>query len=570
LSFPFNKAAEFFAKEREQMMRQPGSSLFSLYWHTLRHLKPVQFWGRFWRKLKVVRADMRPAPKMRARIGVWHQAVQPISSMIAPFSFRFLNKEGCVHTPSDWNASRREKLWLYNLHYFDDLRAVNARKRTDGHKALIECWIRDNPPGHGNGWEPYPLSIRIVNWIRWGLAGNELTPEWQHSLAIQCRYLRRSIEWHLLGNHLLANAKALVFAGLFFEGSQADEWRTKGLAILGKQLDEQILQDGGHFELSPMYHSIILEDLLDLINLSKACPQGIPATTRNDWEEIVARMRYWLAVMSHPDGQIGFFNDAAFGIAASPAVLEDYARRLGLEAAIVPSNGVTHLELSGYIRVQQGDVVALLDVAPIGPDYLPGHAHADTLSFELSLSGQRVIVNGGTSLYGIGPERQWQRSTPAHSTLEIDGENSSEVWGGFRVARRASPQNLEIIQQDKELVIRCSHDGYQRLVNKNTVTRIWRFKPGALTVVDEIKGDFDQAVARYHLHPDVGVKLTDNEGTLSFSGEKYMKFSVGEGAANMISGTWHPAFGIKNKNHCIEIKLLAKREEIVFKWESNQ
>ena len=82
--------------------------------------------------------------------------------------------------------------------------------------------------------------------------------------------------------------------------------------------------------------------------------------------------------------------------------------------------------------------MALLDVAPVGPDYLPGHAHADTLSFELSLFGQRVLVNSGTSQYEAGPERSRQRGTAAHNTVIVDGHDSSEVWAGFRVARRAS------------------------------------------------------------------------------------------------------------------------------------
>ena len=96
-------------------------------------------------------------------------------------------------------------------------------------------------------------------------------------------------------------------------------------------------------------------------------------------------MRIWLAAMCHPDGEISFFNDAAIGIAPSPTELENYAERLGLPSIAAPGDGVVHFPESGYIRVQRGDMVALLDVAPVGPDYLPGHAHADTFSFELSL-----------------------------------------------------------------------------------------------------------------------------------------------------------------------------------------
>src|SRR5690606_4780416 len=112
-------------------------------------------------------------------------------------------------------------------------------------------------------------------------------------------------------------------------------------------------------------------------------------------------------------------------------------------------------------------------MAPVGPDYLPGHAHADTLSFELSLFGQRVLVNSGTSCYGHGSERIRQRGTTAHNTVVVDGADSSEVWSGFRVARRARAINPEV-HDHQGLEASCSHDGYHRLPGRVTHHRRWR------------------------------------------------------------------------------------------------
>ena len=84
-----------------------------------------------------------------------------------------------------------------------------------------------------------------------------------------------------------------------------------------------------------------------------------------------------------------------------------------------------------------GPWVGLIDVAEIGPSYLPAHGHADALTFELSLDGKRVVVDTGTQSYEDGPSRWAQRSTSAHITIEIDGQSSSEVWKSFRVGRRA-------------------------------------------------------------------------------------------------------------------------------------
>jgi hypothetical protein len=93
--------------------------------------------------------------------------------MLAADAFRFLNVIGHVRKAVDWNDPAREKLWLYNLHYFDDLNAlVAAAERTAWQRALlIERWVAENPPGAGNGWEPYPTSLRSVNWIKWGWPG---------------------------------------------------------------------------------------------------------------------------------------------------------------------------------------------------------------------------------------------------------------------------------------------------------------------------------------------------------------------------------------------------------------
>ena len=109
--------------------------------------------------------------------------------------------------------------------------------------------------------------------------------------------------------------------------------------------------------------------------------------------------------MTHPDGQVGFFNDSANGIAASFSQLDEYADRLGLKLPYSTDPQLVNLSDSGFVQVTQGPAFALLDVGEIGPDYLPGHAHADTLSFELSLFGQRCIVNSGISQYGDGAER---------------------------------------------------------------------------------------------------------------------------------------------------------------------
>ena len=184
--------------------------------------------------------------------------------------FNFLNKSLSL-SKVKWSGNSKSvsKLWRYNQHYFDYLNSTNALHINQYYHQLLNRWINENKSFKEIGWDPYPTSLRIVNWIKWHLLGNSLSKDCLQSLTIQCRILNKRIEWHLLGNHLFSNAKALIFAGLFFSDKDSKEWLRRGLKIINEEIDEQILNDGGNFELSPMYHSIFLEDLLDIINISQ-------------------------------------------------------------------------------------------------------------------------------------------------------------------------------------------------------------------------------------------------------------------------------------------------------------
>jgi uncharacterized heparinase superfamily protein len=282
----------------------------SNYFHTLRYLRPVQILGRIRYRLWRPRPDQRPAPRLRDLPHFCAPAIYTPVSMLAPDRFRFLNLEGICADAADWQGHGRAQLWLYNLHYFDDLNATDAASRRSWHQRLVERWIDENPSGAGIGWDPYPVSRRVVNWIKWSAAGNPLTPKARQSLAVQVRWLNQRIETHLQGNHVFANAKALVHGGLYFEGEEAGRWLRRGLALMQTETAEQVLADGGHFERSPMYQAGFMEDILDTICVMQAYGRNVGA----EWNHILARMLVWLEAMSHPDGRIAFFNDSAFGI----------------------------------------------------------------------------------------------------------------------------------------------------------------------------------------------------------------------------------------------------------------
>ena len=525
------------------------------FFHTVKYLKPVQIYGRLWFKLYRPRVDLSVAPDTRPMPGMWADPCKKPVSLLRENRFKFLNVTRELKASSDWNHPEWDKLWLYNLHYFDGLLAWDSGSKTTLHSGLIEKWIQENPPGTGNGWEPYPSSLRIVNWIKWALAGNALTDTALHSLAVRARYLFKTIEYHLLGNHLFANAKALMFAGLFFCGEESGAWLSKGLQILDRQVGEQILPDGGHFEQTPMYHSIILEDLLDLVNLMNT--YGMGESVPEIWHQSIPKMMVWLEGMCHPDGRISFFNDAAFGIAPELLALKAYARRLGFPDEAVPGEGVLELSSSGYVRLENSRAVLIADVGKIGVDYLPGHAHADTLSFEFSIQGQRVFVNSGISCYGISPERLLQRGTASHNTLELEGQNSSGVWAGFRVAQRAYPIGLEVdASSPKALRIKCGHDGYTRLkgMRKAIHWREWQLTDTLVDTSLEIRDHVEKsrfgARVFYHLYPGTTIDLQAK--TICLEG-LCIQFQTDERV--MLKDTfYYPEFGRQVPNKCLVLE----------------
>ena len=543
---------------------------FSLYWHTIRHLRPGQILGRVAYKLqqfrRVASDEASPLPRQRCPTGRWVRPVGGNQSLTGPTTIRLLNQTNRIESAGDWDRKDWPLLWRFNLHYFDDLNAWDAGARTEWHIALIQRWIEENRIGVGTAWHPYPTSLRMVNWIKWFCAGQDASSTALGNLASQARYLSKRLERHLLGNHLFSNAKALVFAGLFFEGPGPRLWLETGLRIIEQELGEQILDDGGHFERSPMYHALALEDILDLQNACARYRGAVPEEFRSTVARLSAvtdPMREWLETMCHPDGDIGFFNDAALGLAPRPDQLDAYAQRLGHPPLSGKGDGITHLEASGYFRVQQAPVVALLDCAPIGPDYLPGHAHADTLSFEWSVHGQRVIVNGGTSQYGCNSQRQYERSTAAHSTVEVDHEDSSEVWGAFRVARRAYPLDVRIEDNlDALKTVHAAHDGYRRL--GVTHRRTWTLGSDRLTIADRVDGKHGIALARFHIHPKVEIlPATSSSGRLTL-GSCRIDYRILKGEGHWIGSTYHPEFGCEQASQCLVVRLDRGDSQVAF------
>ncbi len=476
-----------------------------------------------------------------------------------PWAFKFLHCEKQFPANRiDWQSSDMPRLWRYNLHYFDYLQDISL---TEEHKFfIIGNWIEKNPLGTETAWEPYTTSLRIVNWVKYFLTKDrqKIPDSWVRSLALQSHWLYHNLELHILANHLFKNIKALLFSSLYLKGKAPVDWFSCAERLLVKQVAEQILDDGGHFERSPMYHSIFLEDLLDLLNFNPR--NQYSGNTLNLMRDSASKSAVFLRDILMSDGKIPLFNDSAFGIAPAPEVLLDYSQRIlklrHKDKNIFPPQ--TSFKSSGYFILGTETMRMLIDCGETGPRYQPGHTHCDTLSYELSIAEKRLVVDTGTYDYEPGTRRRYDRSTAAHNTIMVDEHEQSEVWGLFRVARRASPISANLaIDNEGNQYFQGSHNGYRRLSPKVTHHREVVFEPQrGWKVTDLLEGKGKHRIESFiHIHPDVQIEECNNQlQLLDCDGQFIASININNDHAYDISNSvYHPEFGKEVDNKVIRL-----------------
>lgn len=532
--------------------------------NTIKYLKLSQIYFRLYRKFIKLAVMNVHYNVPRKRSSTWIKISLYDSKIDLGLNTEFLNSQKILNLPNDWNNKNITKLWVYNLHYFDDLLSHDAFEKHDLHLTLLTRWVNDNKIGYGVGWEPYPSSLRIVNILKAWLGGLELNDKLFKSVHDQTNYLCNNLEKHLLGNHYFVNLKAILFAGVVFENS---EWIWLAQKELINQINEQILDDGFHFELSPMYHSLIIVDLFDILNLNNAYPHTISISLIETILDKIPQMIKCQEAMSHPDESVSFFNDSVDGIAPKKKIIDNYGKKLGFPICKYQKNYALEKvdNFSGYICAEISGNKLIFDAADVGAVYIPAHAHADTLSFELSIGKQRVFVNSGTSEYENNLRRLSQRKTKSHNTVEIDELDSSLVWDSFRVADRAKVSNWNFQLFSEKVMISAEHNGYTKLFNKRMHKRLITFDTNTLIVNDYISGKYKNAVAYYYFHPNIIISEQNN--IISFKGENFsMQCDLRYNQYKILDTLWSPQFGLNIANKCLCIDIIENNVKLKFTW----
>ena len=431
----------------------------SLYWHTAKHLKSEQVIYRVTDRLGL-ECSLGVKPCMDAHDGPI--ALLPQLDFDPSFLSRFPVAElmddriTLLHESEDflwdsrWKFDHRTPLWNYNLHYFEYLfplihgwRQTNQPCYLQKIQEMICGWIRQNPRAAGGaGWDSYPISLRLINWLScYGYLKDHWDEDFKRmlidSMKEQYAHLAVHLEKRLLGNHYFENLKTLVICSIFFRDHAMT---AAALRELKKQCAEQILADGMHFELSLMYHKIILEDLM-----RTATTLRLADCTDAELEQYLQPMVDAAYSLEEGLERIPLFNDCGDNVAKSLDALLLAAK----EAFHIEPQYKSQLPDGGYYMFKSGDWKLIVDAGRAGPDYLLGHAHCDAMSFELFYKGAPVLVNCGTYAYQC-QERNFFRSTAAHNTVMCNGVEQSQYWGNFRMAKRAK---ITVVRADQTSIV---------------------------------------------------------------------------------------------------------------------
>lgn len=494
------------------------------YLNTVKFLRPSQIYYQFVHKIFVHRTApiWANVPPIKCCTGLFI----PTLDLDVDYLARFVIDEmchgnicllhECHHFPLGvWECKDASHLYNFNLHYFEYGIALAAKYLRENNieyalvfQSIIQNWMKMCLPVSqsedagranclnkltkrdgvyrpiGDAWQPYTISLRLPNWlIAMEMFGNALSKQFTEnmywSIYQQYKYLLCHQELHLLGNHYLENLKTILICSILF--GEEDIFQTY-IIRLKNQLAEQILPDGVHYELSIMYHKIILEDIIRLTSF-------MSQAGRNEYKELlpfVQKMIDALASLEYGFNRTPLFNDAGDNISRSTNSLLLAAKQM---YGIIPVVNDS-LCSSGYYKFYDNDrgIALLFDAGKIGPSYMPGHGHCDCLSFELAVNGELLFVNAGTFQYQ-GKHRTFFRSTCAHNTAMLNGFEQSECWGEHRVALRISGIVAERVEN--QMI------GWYTSFSGDIHKRKLIIKDGDLTVKDSFNSNSRRPVHSY-------------------------------------------------------------------------
>jgi len=448
-----------------------------------------------------------------------------------------------------WTARGISDGWRRWLHSFGWLRDLDATSDSDTARQqaedLLRAWLDVHDRWQSFGWAPEILARRIIAWMCHAplilSTGDHIyRSRVLNSLARQSRHLARRIEDAEAGPDRMIAVIGLCYSGLFLPQGGARLRRARQL--LERELNTVVLPDGGVVTRSPTDAFTLFEDLIGLKRAFERSREEVPDGLVKALDRLAPAIR----ALTHGDGDLALFNGAYEdrNRRVLDALGDDYA---GMHAH---DNGLH----SGFQRLARGDTVVIMDAGPPSPLAYSHNNHAGTLSFEMSVGEDRLVVNCGSLVSLPDPAATplanvkvaelnlMARSTAAHSTLVVNDTNSSQVLDNGLIGD--GPTVVDFDRREDEtsgqgaIWFEASHDGYRRRYGLDHRRRLYLSADGT-----DFRGE-DVLIAkrgrrplkfdvRFHLHPDVVVEQdrSDDAFVLSLDGGARLRFRVRGGVA---------------------------------------
>lgn len=535
--------------------------------HTVRHLTLRQWCFRLIHIIRQIRYKILPVHQMKNTVYQpvhpgfvknlpYDQAVVMRADRILANEFDILGNMVSFPQQIDWKMQGNHyRLRLFRLNSFDFLLALSDAYAMTGNECylekgfdLIKDWWRQNGRfATGDQWNGFVVAQRLINWISFFSFHGSLVQGGSDILAwivSQSWFLNRNIEYHLGANHLLMEAKALVYCGVFLMNQHLCG---KGIRLMQKEI-RQFLADGGHCERSMSYQIEAMQHVFETAMVLDTYQKQQAMC----FVDFLARPFIFLQQAMMPNQKIFLVNDSSeeYPMEAAewmrcarlfePFVTHDvhndgYAGRWipkDWKPRRIPSDALSMCSLqpnTGYVFYKEitafGQQYWFMDAGENGPAYNQGHAHADALSIGWTADQQPILIDSGVFTYEPGEKRDYYRGTKAHNTIMIDDQNSSDVWGAFRMGKRSHTTIKRYEEDTRHLICQAVHDGYC----KYGADRIWHERTwliqkqkGWTIVLDRLFGRIHsthRAAGRFHLHPDCALELKENGETII--NEKY-------------------------------------------------
>lgn len=413
--------------------------------------------------------------------------------------FKFLNRT--LKIDKNFQCFNAEKLWKYNLHYFDFL---NSSKLSKNIKLdIINKWHKYLAKVNDERLEPYPSSIRITNLIKFSIQNRYFNKKLINSIWSQAIFLSKLIEYHIQGNHLITNYKALIFASFFFKNSKkkfnSDFLLKKYLAEIKSQFTKKFF----HKEGSALYQRIILEDVYDIYIIIERSNFDKKDYYLNLYKQLLLDIAKSTELILFSNFKQNYINDSFYR--------EDLSNNYELFRSIykkfkISNNKNNYFFSDDWIVYKNEHYKIMINAFDDILHCQPGHIHAGLLSFELEINNKSFFRNRGTSTYKENKRRILERSTRSSNTLEFNNDNSSEIWRSFRVANRAKIVNKEIKKFKNKIIIKLSHDGYFKKYNFIHYRKFTLFSK-RITIEDHIEPNIDKNKIKLRYFLDNNCKI---------------------------------------------------------------